>query len=81
MTIASMFADPDVEIPELPEFEQWECLRNAIFEFRALQKFDLRAACLEQLPEGSTAPPIVSFQQANKFLSCLTPVCVVIPYG
>ncbi len=75
MTIASMFADPDVEIPELPEFEQWECLRNAIFEFRVLPKFDLRAACLEQLPEGSTAPPIVSFQQANKFLSCLAPVC------
>ena len=74
-SFASMFIDPDVDILELTESEQWQSLRNAILDFRALPKFDLRLACLEQLPEGSTMPSIDSFQQANKFLSCLAPIC------
>ena len=74
-SLASMFIDPDIDIPELTEFEQWQSLRNAILDFRALPEFDLRLACLEQLPEGSTVPPIDSFQQANKFLSCLASIC------
>ena len=74
-SLASMFADPDIDVPELTEFEQWQSLRNAILDFRALPKFDLRLACMELLPEGSTMPSIDSLQQANKFLSCLTPIC------
>ncbi len=74
-SLASMFIDPDIDVPELPEFEQLQSLRNAVLDFRALPRFDLRLACLEQLPEGSTVPPIDSFQQANKFLSCLAPIC------
>ena len=74
-SLASMFIDPDIDVPELTESEQWQSLRNAILDFRALPKFDLRLACLEQLPEGSTMPSIDSFQQANKFISCLAPIC------
>lgn len=74
-SLASMFIDPDSDVLELIEFEQLQSLRNAILDFRALPKFDLRLACLEQLPEGSTMPSIDSFQQANKFLSCLAPIC------
>ena len=73
-SLASMFIDPDIDVPELPEFEQLQSLRNAILDFRALPRFDLRLACLEQLPAGSTVPPIDSFQQANKFLSCLASI-------
>ena len=74
-SLASMFIDPDIDVLDLTEFEQLQSLRNAILDFRALPRFDLRLACLEQLPEGSTVPPIDSFQQANKFLSCLAPIC------
>ena len=74
-SLASMFIDPDIDVPELTESEQWQSLRNAILDFRALPRFDLRLACLEQLPEGSTMPSIDSFQQANKFISCLAPIC------
>ena len=69
-SVAAVFAQ-DIDIPELAG----QRLRNAILDFRALPKLDLRLACLEQLPEGSTVPPIDSFQQANKFLSCLAPIC------
>ena len=74
-SLASMFIDPDIDVLDLTEFEQLQSLRNAILDFRALPRFDLRLACLEQLPEGNTVPPIDSFQQANKFLSCLAPIC------
>ena len=74
-SLASMFIDPDIDVPDLPEFEQLQSLRNAVLDFRALPRFDLRLACLEQLPERSTVPSIDSFQQATKFLSCLAPIC------
>ena len=74
-SLASMFGDPDIDIPELSEFEQWQSLRNAVLAFRALPKDDLRPACLEQLPEGSVVPSCQNLQQANKLLSCLAPIC------
>ncbi len=74
-SLASMFADPDIDIPELTEFEQWQNLRNAVLAFRILPKHDLRPACLAQLPEGSMVPSCRNLQQANKLLSCLTPIC------
>lgn len=73
--LASMFVDPDIDIPELAQFEQWQRLRDAILAFRASTKNDLRPACLELLPEGSPAPPCGNLQQINEWLSCLTPIC------
>ena len=73
--LASMYADPYIDIPELSEFEQWQNLRNAILAFRVLPKHDLRPACLKQLPEGSTLPNCNNLNQANRLLSCLVPIC------
>ena len=74
-SLASAFADPGLEIPELSGMEQWQSLRNTIFAFRALPKPDLRSACLERLPEGSTPPRCDTMWQANTLLSCLAPIC------
>jgi hypothetical protein len=73
--LASMFSDPGIDIPELTEFEQWQDLRNAVLAFRALPKDDLRPACLENLPDNTIVPSCQNVQQANKFLSCLAPIC------
>ena len=72
---ASMFADSGIEIPDLSLSDQWQSLRKAILAFRALPKHDLRSACLERLPEGSTLPSCHSMREANKLLSCLVPIC------
>ncbi len=74
-SLASMFADPDIDIPDLMGFEQWQSLRNAVHAFRDLPEHDLRPACLEQLPEGSSVPPCRNLQEAIKLLSCLAPIC------
>ena len=74
-SLASMFADPDIDIPELTEAGPWPSLRNALLTFRASPKYDLRVACLELLPEGSTVPPCSNLRQANRLLSCLAPIC------
>lgn len=74
-SLASMFGDPGIDIPELSDFEQWQSIRDAVLAFRALPKDDLRPACLECLPDGSVVPCCQNLQQANKFLSCLTPIC------
>ena len=72
---ASMFADSGIEIPDLSLSDQWQSLRKAILAFRASPKHDLRSACLEQLPAGSTLPSCHSMREANKLLSCLVPIC------
>ncbi|GAB3681975.1 hypothetical protein [Salinisphaera aquimarina] len=74
-SLASMFGDPGTDIPELSDFEQWQSIRDAVLSFRALPKDDLRPACLECLPDGSVVPCCQNLQQANKFLSCLAPIC------
>ncbi|MEX0915951.1 MAG: hypothetical protein WDZ60_08660, partial [Wenzhouxiangellaceae bacterium] len=74
-SLASMFGDPGIDIPELSAFEQWQSIRDAVLAFRALPKDDLRPACLECLPDGSIVPCCQNLQQANKFLSCLMPIC------
>lgn len=74
-SLAAMFSDPQIDIPELTEFEQWQSLRDAVLAFRASPKHDLRHACLKQLPDGSAVPPCQNLQQANKLLSCLVPIC------
>ncbi|WP_006745855.1 hypothetical protein [Thioalkalivibrio paradoxus] len=74
-SLASMFSDPHIDIPDLSQFEQWQGIRNAVLAFRALPKDDLRPACLAHLPKGSVVPSCQNLQQVNKFLSCLAPIC------
>ena len=74
-SLASMFIDPDIDIPELSGIEHWQNLRNAIYAFRVLKEDDLRLACLEYLPKGTVVPSSQNLQQANKLLSCFTPIC------
>ncbi len=80
-SLASMFGDPDIDIPELSEFDDWQKLRDAVLAFRALPKDDLRPACLEYLPSSSDVPGCEDLRQANTFLSCLTPICGGDPVG
>jgi hypothetical protein len=80
-SLASMFGDPDIDIPELSEFDDWQKLRGAVLAFRALPKDDLRPACLEYLPSSSDLPDCEDLRQANTFLSCLTPICGGDPVG
>ena len=72
--LASMFGDASIDVPSLSQFEQWQNLRKAILEFRALPKSDLRAACLEMLPKECQIPAYTNLRQANKLLSCLVPI-------
>lgn len=72
--LASMFGDASIDIPDLSQFEQWQNLRNAIIDFRALPKWDLRAACLEMLPKDCQIPACTNLRQANKLMSCLIPI-------
>ena len=74
-SLAAMFSDPQLDLPDLPEAKQLESLRNAALAFRALPKHDLRAICLQQIPEGSAPAPCDCIHQANKLLSCLVPIC------
>jgi len=73
-SLASMFVDASIDVPDLTEFEQWQSLRRAILEFRKLPKCDLRAACLEVLPKGYQAPICTNIRQANQMLSSLVPI-------
>lgn len=73
-SLASMFADISIRVPDLPQFEQWQNLRGAILEFHALPKRDLRVACLEMLPKGSQVPACSNLRQANQLLSCIIPI-------
>ncbi len=74
-SLASIFGDSGIDIPDLSGFEQWQNIRDAVLAFRALPKDDLRPACLEHLPDESVVPCCQNLQQANKFLLCLTPIC------
>ena len=74
-SLASMFADPQLDVPVLSESEQLTSLRNAVFAFREMPKHDLRAACLKQLPEEIEPPRNDSISQTNRLLSCLVPIC------
>ncbi|WP_291321412.1 hypothetical protein [Desulfonatronospira sp.] len=80
-SLASMFGDTRIEIPNLSQFEQWQNLRKSILEFRALPKNDLRAACLEMLPKECQVPACTNLRQANKLLSCLVPIAGGDPIG
>ena len=73
--LASMFADPQLDVPTLTGAEQLKRLQDAVLEFRASPKPDLRTACLQHLPAGSSPPRSVDIVQTNRLLSCLAPIC------
>ena len=74
-SLASLWADPQLDVPVLSESGQLTSLRNAVLAFREMPKHDLRAACLEQLPEGIEPPRSDNILQTNRLLSCLVPIC------
>ena len=74
-SLASMYADTQLDVPVLSDSGQMASLRNAVLAFRKMPKHDLRAACLEQLPEGIEPPRSDSILQTNRLLSCLVPIC------
>ncbi len=73
-SLASIFGDPGVEIPELSELDRWQNLRTAVLAFRESPTHDLRRTCLESLPEGSDLPVCRSVQSANRLLSSIAPI-------
>ena len=73
--LASMFADPQLDVPALTGAEQLKNLQDAILEFRASPKRDLRTVCLEHLPAGSSPPRSDDIAQTNRLLSSLAPIC------
>ncbi len=72
--LASMFADASIDVPELSGFENLKPMRNAVIAFRALPKRDLRAECLQMLPQGTQAPVCTDIRQLNLLLSSLVPI-------
>lgn len=73
--LASMFSDPQIDIIDFNEFEQWKTLCNAVLAFRALPKKDLRKICLEKRSKELSVPTCISLQQANKLFSSIAPIC------
>jgi len=72
---ASMFGDSTIDISWLIEMEPLRIIGDAVNSFRELPKQDLRQVCLEQRSKGKLIPSCNNFQQANKLLSCLAPIC------
>ena len=73
-SLASMFFDPSTNVPDMPELEQWQVLKEAVEEFRIRKGLDLRNACLEFLPKGTTVPKCKTFQEANRLFSSAVPI-------
>ena len=73
--LASLYADPSLDVPELTESDQLKRLRSAVHEFRASPKHDLRTACTKHLPPGCAPPRSAGISQTNRLLSCLAPIC------
>ena len=73
--LASMFADPQLDVPTLTGAEQLKSLQDAILEFRASPKSDLRTVCLQHLPAGSSPPRSDDIVRTNRLLSSLAPIC------
>ena len=74
-SLASLFVDPSLDVPELTKSAQLKRLRRAVFAFRALPKDDLRMACLQHLPSGTAPPRSDDISQTNRLLSCHAPIC------
>lgn len=74
-SLASMFSDPKINLPDFDTFAEWQKIREAILAFRTLPKQDLRQLCLKQLSDESSIPPCQSLHDLNRLFSCLTPIC------
>lgn len=74
-SLASMFSDPKINLPDFNTFVEWQKIREAILAFRTLPKQDLRQLCLKQLSDKSSIPPCQSLHELNKLFSCLSPIC------
>nr|VFK54447.1 MAG: hypothetical protein BECKTUN1418D_GA0071000_102312 [Candidatus Kentron sp. TUN] len=72
--LAAMFFDPSIDIDFFSILEPLKNLYDAIREFRALPKHDLRLVCAERLPEESQVPECTNLRQVNQLLSCLVPI-------
>ena len=73
-SLASMFFDPSTNVPDISGLEQSQALKGAVETFRVLPKTDLRSACLEFLPKGTTTPACKSFEEVNRLLSSVVPI-------
>ncbi len=74
-SLASMFSDSKIDIPDFDKFVEWQKIRGAILSFRAKPKHDLRQLCLDHAPDGCSIPACQSFYELNKLLSSLSPIC------
>ena len=74
-SLASVFAEPGIEIPDLSKVETWQKMRDAMLAFRTLPRDDLRAKCLALLPSDTQMPTCRDLTEANKLLSCFVPIC------
>ena len=74
-SLAAIYGSTEIDLPEIPQFEQLPKLRKAIRAFRTSEKYDLRAACLERLPSGHLPQSCSTPSQANRLFSCLVPIC------
>ncbi|MDT7043668.1 hypothetical protein [Candidatus Nitronereus thalassa] len=73
-SFASMFADTDIELPDLNEFHQWGRIRKGVHEFRQVPKYDYRHECVALFPPGMKFPECRTLDKANQLLSCLVPI-------
>ena len=63
---ASLFALTDANMPETT----MPAVRNAVFAFKTVSHRDLRADCIDSLPQTVESPICRDIRQANRFLSC-----------
>lgn len=73
-SLAAMFSDPKLDIPDLSESENWVRLRKALLAFRAAWKPDLRESCLALLPAGARVPSCASLREATKLFAGIAPL-------
>lgn len=73
-TLASMFSDPKINLPDFDTFLEWQKIREAILAFRTLANQDLRQLCLERLPDECSIPTCQSLLELNQLFSCLLPI-------
>lgn len=80
-SLAAMFVDPHIEVPDLPNQEHFRKIRNAVLEYRQSSRPDLRKDCLAILPSDRSFPSCSTIQDANELLTCFTPLagCELLP--
>lgn len=72
--LASMFSDPDIDMPEMDGFDTWARIRAAVEDFKNETVVDLRKQCLSLFSETPPIPLGNDPFSANKLLACLAPL-------